>query len=790
MSQETPDRQKDPLGWLESRGLWQGALFRSMLEKARDGDRLPEGTRLGPWRITGELGAGGMAVVYRARRDDGQFDQEVAVKCVPANPSLRDLELFRRERQIQAALNHPNIARLLDGGTLDNDRAWFAMELVDGKHIDDHAVAAGLDLPSRVRLVLQVVAAVSWAHQRLLLHRDIKPSNVLVDTEGRVKLLDFGIAGWIDERSQVHAYSPGWASPEQRRNDPVGPASDQFQIGQLLARLAGTELEGKGLECSELRAIAAKAREDNPVDRYHSVAELGADLERWLDRAPVHASKGGWSYVLWCAIRRRPWLSAGIAATLVLGLGLVSAFSWRLNQEFRRAERAGAIAQNVNQFLTDDLLSQADPYVAPSRDLRVRDLLDRARVSIGNRFEHEPGIEAGIRATLARSYTGIGDFPNALTEYDSAITLAERDPATTIEALTQLRGERAEARFSLGEHADAAFTEMAALESAERKRVGKDSRLQILLRVRTIQMMITASKSEEALAEVDALVPRLAILAEGDSLRTELRAAEGEAAMRLAQFDRAETALVDAEARTRALRGDDSPWVIRIVQNRAILNRQKGDFKKAIDIERDVLTWQETRFGRNHPETQRTLNELASMLQDDRQFEAAEAMFREVLAMREETLGVGDVLTRNSLNNLGLVLSLQNKLDEAEKHYRRAFDVERELLGADALDVLILAHNLAGLLRKRGDLPGALKLAEDTVERADRTLGESRYEPALFRVGLAQTLQRLGRYDEADASFVRARARLAGIMGEDHARVQKIDEMRAALEAERRPDRH
>lgn len=778
-----PDPNADPLGWLESRQLWQGALFRSMLGDAAAKDRLPPGTRLGSWRILDELGSGGMAVVYRACRDDGQFEQEVAIKCVPANPSTRDIELFRRERQIHAALNHPNIARLLDGGTLDDGRAWLAVELVEGRHIDAHADAEGLGLPARVRLLLQVVAAVSWAHQRLLLHRDIKPSNVLVDREGRVKLLDFGIAGWVDEQAQVHAYSPGWASPEQTRNDPVGPASDQYQLGQLLVRLAGDRLDAPGQAGRELRAIAAKARAEHPEDRYEAVAAFGADLQRWLDREPVQAMRGGWAYALRCAVRRRPYTSAAISAVLVAIVALVAGFSWRLNTERARAERAAAIAEHVNRFLTEDLLSQASPYVAPSPDVKVRDLLDRARVSIGDRFADEPEIEGGIRGTLARTYMGIGDFERAAAEFAEAIRLEtvapDADPARRI----ALEADAAEVRLRLGD-VDGAVAAMESLEAAEHARTGGDNRTQLDLALRRIDLFVTAARQEEALSAIDAVLPRMAILPADDPLHVDIRAAEGEAAMRLGRLDRAEAALAEAEARIRRLRGTDSPDLYLVIQNQAILFRQRGDFARALALQRQVLDWQEARFGRTHPETLRTLNELASMLQDDRQHAAAEALFREVLAERERRLGVGDVLTRNSLNNLGLVLSLQGKLDEAEVHYRRALDVERGLFGADAFDVLVLAHNLAGLLRKRDDLAGAEALARDTVERAERTLSAARYEPALFRVGLAQTLQRQGRKAEALAEFDRARERLVGLFGAEDARVQKVDAMRAALAQE------
>ncbi|MBK8286121.1 MAG: tetratricopeptide repeat protein [Ahniella sp.] len=539
-----------------------------------------------------------------------------------------------------------------------------------------------------------------------------------------------------------------------------------------------------GQRTRELRAILAKARHDDPGQRYHSVGELGADLERWLERLPVLAIRGGWGYSLNCAVRRRPWLSLGSATAALLLLGLLIGFNWRLQVENARTERAAAIAENVNRFLTEDLLSQADPYNTPKPDLSVRELLDRARAGLGERFDGQPGIEAGIRATLARSYSGVGEYDVATQEYERAIQLAEASGEHEAEDLSALRAERADMRSRLGD-VSAALAELKSLEEQERVRAGGDNRAQIRFALQAIEIQVAASQTEPALAAIALLQPRMAILAADDTLRIELLAAEGEAALRLAKFSQADRALKEAEVLAARMLGPDSPRLQGIIQNRAILYRQMGQLAPALELERRVLAWQEQRFGRLHPETQRTLNELASMLQDDRQFEAAEKLFREVLAEREDKLGVGSVLTRNSLNNLGLVLSLQNKLDEAEVHYRRALDVERELLGADAFDVLILAHNLAGLLRKRGELDAALDLSRDTVERAERTMSAERHEPALFRVGMAQTLQKLGRFAEARTEFLVARERLARLLGADHARITRLDEMLAALETER-----
>ncbi|HSA57829.1 MAG TPA: serine/threonine-protein kinase, partial [Gemmatimonadaceae bacterium] len=199
--------------------------------------------RVGAYRVIRELGRGGMGVVYLAARADGQFDQQVAIKLIGATNA--DDPLHRRflaERQILAGLTHPNIARLLDGGITDDGRPYFVLEYVDGLPITAWCDAHRLDVRARLRLFADVCAAVQHAHQNLVIHRDLKPTNILVSHDGRVHLLDFGIAKLIDPtlaaasatRHELRAMTPEYASPEQVRGDPLTTASDIYSLGVLL----------------------------------------------------------------------------------------------------------------------------------------------------------------------------------------------------------------------------------------------------------------------------------------------------------------------------------------------------------------------------------------------------------------------------------------------------------------------------------------------------------------------------------------------------------------------------
>jgi len=201
------------------------------------------GRRIGVYQIVCEIGHGGMGEVYRAVRADGQYEKEVAIKLVRGGfDTAAVLERFRHERQILASLDHPNIARLYDGGTTEDGLPYLVMELIEGEPIDEYCEEHDLSINERLKLFTQVCAAVQYAHQRLVIHRDIKPSNILVTADGVPKLLDFGIAKILDstagvETTLVRPMTPEYASPEQVRGEPITTATDVYSLGVVLYRL-------------------------------------------------------------------------------------------------------------------------------------------------------------------------------------------------------------------------------------------------------------------------------------------------------------------------------------------------------------------------------------------------------------------------------------------------------------------------------------------------------------------------------------------------------------------------
>jgi tetratricopeptide (TPR) repeat protein len=343
------------------------------------GEAASPGQRLGAWEIVRGIGAGGMGEVFEVRRGDCQYDGRAAVKLLKRGmDSAAVLRRFAQERQALARLSHPHIARLLDAGASEQGLPYFVLEFVDGEPIDE--AVKTLSLPQRLRLFLQLADAVAYAHRNLLVHRDLKPGNVLVDREGQVKLLDFGIAKALDPLDgdngndgnttvgRVRPYTPNYASPEQVRGEPVTTATDTYSLGVLLYQmLTGTRPTGrnattpaeaarsvledpptrpsrlsarealdpqwlqtrKTLE-GDLDNILLKALEKSPERRYASVDALAADVRAFLDGRPVAARPASATYVLGKFVRRNRW--AVLAGTLG-GIGLASGLAAALLEE-------------------------------------------------------------------------------------------------------------------------------------------------------------------------------------------------------------------------------------------------------------------------------------------------------------------------------------------------------------------------------------------------------------------------------------------------------------------------
>lgn len=440
------------------------------------------GESIGPYVLDRELGQGGMGAVWLARRADGRFEGEVAVKFLKSGLFGKgDSGRFEREGQILARLSHPNIARLLDAGLHNGHQPYLVLEYVDGLPIDRYCQVHGLDVEARVKLFLDVLAAVAHAHQRLILHRDLKPSNILVTHDGQVKLLDFGIAKLLDDATQSgaateltqragSAFTPQYAAPEQVQQGDVTTATDVYALGVLLYQLLGgrhptaddtqqhlerlkavVELVPKRLSDvaenqldpvvarqakllrGDLDTIVGKALKKVPAERYANAESMAVDLRHWLAHEPITARPDTRLYVLGRFVRRHRWsVAAGSAAVLALvGLTTVSVL------QAKRASMAEHQAQERRQQ-ADDLLSyMLGEFADKLRPVGRLELLDSVGSKALTYLAQDEQASPMERLQRAKALTVIGEvrvskrnLKEALEPLEAARRLLNGDPPT------------------------------------------------------------------------------------------------------------------------------------------------------------------------------------------------------------------------------------------------------------------------------------------------------------------------------------------------------------------------
>ena len=445
------------------------------LEPGAARDPLPERRRVGPYEIDRLLGRGGMGAVYLAHRADGQFEQQVAIKLIDL-PLATDLfrERFRMERQILAGLQHPFIARLLDGGVTEEGDLYLAMEYVDGTPIHTFCREKRLTQPQKLTLFRSVCEAVQFAHQNLVVHRDLKPDNIFVAEDGTPRLLDFGTAKLTSPakdnpegdltRQGFHSFTPQYASPEQVLGTAVTTASDTYSLGVLLYLLL-TDTLPYGLKelntevmvrviCQEpprrptvaansthldpdLEAILLKALRKEPQERYQTADQLATDIQSFLDGRPVEARRGTFRYRAIKFIRRnRLLLSAAVLLAATLAAGVIGVL-WQAhvaNEERRKSEARSADLRELSNSLLSELneaIQQLPGSTGVQKLLvtRVLEHLDRmAKDAKGDRQTQLDLIHAYTQLGEVQGNVydqNLGDTAGALDSIGKALAIAE-----------------------------------------------------------------------------------------------------------------------------------------------------------------------------------------------------------------------------------------------------------------------------------------------------------------------------------------------------------------------------
>ncbi len=677
------------------------------------------GARIGHYEIIRLLDRGGMGLVFLASRAD-DFAKRVALKVIKRGMDTEEIvRRFQNERQILASLDHPNIARLLDGGTTDDNLPYFAMEYVKGEPIDEFCDSRDVSVNKKLKIFLKVCSSVQALHRNLIVHRDIKPANIIVTPEGEPKLLDFGIAKLLESDQSLalpsaldrNLMTPLYASPEQIRRELITTATDIYSLGilfyQVLAgchpyrvnRGSNAEMaraiceidahrpssivrmrrlgenpsvfharEAKALQqklTGDLDAIALKAVRKEPCDRYRSVEQFADDIARHMNGRPVIARPGTFSYIAGKYIGRNRSMVALVAFVFVLILFFAATIALQLE----RTKGALNQAEAVTKFL-ERLFEIPDPDHAKGADITAREILEVGTEQINQYKESDPRLYARLAATIGQVYFNLG-------LYEKARPLFE----TCLDILPGLLGARTHPEIA------AAINDVAAVlyEQGEYRDAG------LLLR-------------------------------ESLDMKTDLY-------------------------------GKNDPRIVNTMNNLAATEAAGGNLAEAEALYREGLAIRQSIEPSAKEELATSLLLLGTLLLQSESYDEAEVRLREALNLRLVLHGEGFSGTATVLNNLGLVLQEKGDLEASEIHLHKSLEVRRKLLGKGHPATARTETNLAALALMRGNHSGCQALARNAISVLQRLA------PHHWRLSYAQSvfggcLVDAARYEEAEVLLI------------------------------------
>jgi serine/threonine-protein kinase len=781
-----------------------------------------EGRRVGPYRIVRKLGEGGMGAVYLAERDDGQFEQTVALKLLRAGvASRRVLERFAEERQILARLEHPNIARLLDGGVSEEGHPFFALEYVDGQPIDAWSDDRRLSIDERLRIFLTVCDAVRYAHGQLVVHRDIKPDNILVaqDDQGRpvVKLLDFGIAKLLEtDREALTRTSipltPAYASPEQVKGEPVSTATDVYSLGMILyglltgarpyevsstnpveiaqaiatsnptrpssagdretlasasrARSTRPERLRKRLE-GDLDVICLKALRKEPERRYGSVEALQDDVRRHLDGLPITARSDTLGYRARKFVRRNArGLAASAAFLLVLG-ATATYYTGRLQTERDRAQIEAETAEQVVAFM-EELFENADPEEARGEEITVRQVMDEGAVRLQSELANQPAVRARLLDVMGGVYRTLKASEEAEAVLLQAVEDWERVGEAGAAGLTESLSKLGAVQGQLMKQDEAVASYERALEIA-RVTEGDPS-----LKVAELLNNLSLIESQRGdLVRMEALL-RESIAME-EALAEDGRTRSGGKLFNLGyvtQYSGRYDEAIELYERSRELLaleyGEDHPRVLYPMQALAVLYTEIGDYDDADLLMGEVLDRTRSIYGEDSVDYGFALSDMGRIRSGQERYDEAEALLVEAIKVLRRAYDGPHPNVASVIETLGMHHYQMENWAAGAAVFREALAMRELVLEPPHPDLSNNMGNLGLLLKKSGQLEEAESLYRRALAMDREMFGEEHREVATSLYNIALIREALGDLDTAESLHQEALAMRRRLFGDVH----------------------
>ena len=711
------------------------------------------GRTVGAYRIVRRLGGGGMGVVYLAERADDAFRKRVAIKVLrPGGDSEGIVRRFTTERQILAALDHPNIAKLIDGGTTDDGLPYIAMEYVEGKPIDDYCDDRRLGVRERLELFLTLCDAVQFAHGNLVVHRDLKPGNVLITRDGQLKLLDFGIAKLLNPELSVPAsrttvsllrmLTPDYASPEQVQGGPITTASDVYSLGVLLYEL----LAGRGpyrlssrSPAEMLDAICRRAPEPPSV----AVSRPRGETEP--SESPAADGEDGGSGRRGEVARLRRAISGDLDAIVAKAL--------RKTAE-QRYPSVALLAEDVRRHLhglpvqarRGTTMYRASKFARRHRwPIVAAASVMVALLALGGRLGWEKSraeaalevaeLERGRSDRLVEFLVALFAAPNPRTDRDGTVTAKEMLQRGAEMLMTEL-GDQPEVRARAQREIGEILGEFGEYDTAA-------------------GLLERAIATQRELGDARATARSIAVLAS-------IRIGQGD-------YARAETLLEEAETILRPLTAGPDQDLANVLHERGVVAAYRGRLEASSRLVEDAIAMHRAVGGDEVDEAQ-MLNTLGAVRQLQGKPDEAEAIHRRVLAIRLRVLGPDHLTVSETQNNVATLLLARGESSEARELAASALATRRKILGDGHPSLATLWHNLGAALRDEGDLPAAETHFRRAIAIFERSVGRVHPNTAGSLLRLATVLEERGDAEGAEALYRESLATYGETLGERNAK--------------------
>ncbi len=729
------------------------------------GTQLPLGQRIGPYRLVELIATGGMGTVYRAVRVDDEYEKQVAIKLIrPDAVSAEALRRFRQERQALSGFDHPNIARMLDGGTTEEGLPYLVMEFVEGKPIDRYCDERALSIAARLQLFRQVCGAVHYAHQNLVVHRDLKPRNILVGPDGQPKLLDFGISKWLDMHAAVatdptvtmfRVLTPQYASPEQTRGAAITTASDVYSLGVILYELlAGHRpYHIPRDQHHEATRIICEGEPDTPSEAITSIEEIDLPDGTTSTITPELVSKMRGEPPERLRRRLRGDLDTIVMTAMHKDPGRRYSTVEQLSEDIRRylaglpvLARRDTLTYRVGKFIRRNKVASVAVVVAILS--LIGGTIGTSVGMIRAQAARQRAVEEAHKATIeARKAERISEFLQNM--------LASADP--------EKKGKDVTVREILDEAAKQIDTEL-----ADEPRVRAALSNAIGLTYLGLGAYEQAEFHLQSAFELRDSLPTCDDIERVESLDNlgTLKYERGEYAAAGVLFEQA------LELLERA-RGPDHPDSMGTLNNLAVVKQTMGDHRAAEQLQRKVLRVRRKALGNDHIDLAVTLQNLGYVLSQQGQYAPAERFYREALELRERHYGENHVLVAMTLNNLAVLLKNKGEFDEAEQMYRRALAIRLKTLGPDHPLVATTLHNLGGLFYAKGDYEAAEENIREALEIRRKAFGAYHANIATSLEGLGILAQANQKYSEAKELHQEALEMRRTLFGDRHQTVAK-----------------